>query len=511
MEKTFEAWYKPEFGQPLSEAQLSRLNTLERAQFKVNHWETFVGPDVESLNKEDAKVKVMIRPLALRRFIREVSSENHVSPWEVVKELRQLGIKDPEKVKEVEKKYKENIVYVGCVHGGDEKFMERLWEIAADPPDYLICMGDLIGTRTFEELQRRFYNYVNNHSKNELFKVKPDATDEEILNYVGSNPPEPGLTLKEGYKHLFRYEQELLGFSQEEIEEKVNSLIDQQIAQEIRRLAKFVHYGHYASNLPEKTKEKLASGLRENAQKILEVAKAIQEKGTRVYMIEGNWDARAPIDFVPGEPEAIPLSKEKRLFNPVDFVNREGVPFYDKLTTLETETTFQILAPFDGIIGAPQMSEEDLGNLKKLVEKARNAKKTVVFVGHGEPNWQIHNLFFKGAQPRGEHQQLIEGYQRLLPKILPDEIIYDHMHDLILNEERKPVDPNFKYLVEVIDGEIRLMEEAERIGQGEKQALATYVPFRETAILKTQKKERARKIEGLGGKRKPIKTIITRS
>ena len=376
----------------------------------------------------------------------------------------------------------ETIGYVGCIHGGDEQFIKMLWDMTKIPMAHLIFLGDFIGTKSFEELQRLFYNYVNNHSKNELLKDNPNATDEQILKYIGTKPPEPGLTLKEGFLRLRAYELSLEGFPEKEIKKKLNSLKDTEIADEIRRYADFVHYGHYASNLPQKAKQTLASGLKDNAEKILEPVKTMMEKGTKVVMLEGNWDARAPIDFVPGEKTAVPLSKKDRLFLVADYMAEKGISFLSELTTLETKTTFQILAPFDAIINVPKT---DLTSFKKKVEKARQANKQIVLAGHGEPNWKIHNLTVVDPVPKGEHAQLIEGYTTLITQLSPDQIVYDHMHDRIVNEKKEIVD-DWKYVLEVSGGIVYLVEDPERIGENSNQIIANYIPFREAAIFKNR-------------------------
>ena len=132
-----------------------------------------------------------------------------------------------------------------------------------------IFEGDVIGTKSFEDLQRLFYNYLNNHSRNEILKQNPEATDEDILLYGGTKPPEDGFNLRKGFLKLREYELGLAGKTPEEITAQLGQLTDHDIAEEIRRYSKYVHYGHYASNLPIEAKQALADGLEENARKVL--------------------------------------------------------------------------------------------------------------------------------------------------------------------------------------------------------------------------------------------------
>lgn len=55
-------------------------------------------------------------------------------------------------------KYQEKIIFVGCVHGGNEDIYQRLELIEQSPPDYLIFTGDLTGSPEMESLKKHFYD-----------------------------------------------------------------------------------------------------------------------------------------------------------------------------------------------------------------------------------------------------------------------------------------------------------------------------------------------------------------
>ena len=239
----------------------------------------------------------------------------------------------------------------------------------------------------------------------------------------------------------------------------MGQLTDHDIAEEIRRYSKYVHYGHYASNLPIEAKQALADGLEENARKVLEPIKAMQTKGTKVAMIEGNWDARTPIDFIPGVTTAEPLPLEQRLFRAKEFFEKNGVLFYNTLTTLDTETTLQILMPFDAITSFDNTKPETIEEIKTAVEWARKDNKSVVIVSHGQPNWRIHNLTVDNPQPTGEHSQIVNGLTKAIAGFRPDEIVYGHLHDVLTDENATKLDPNTKYALKVTDdGQVELVE-----------------------------------------------------
>lgn len=502
-EGKFEGWATPSEKPALTDTQAARVTSLPKVIARNNRLEEFVG-DTQSVSTDQEQSKIMTSPKALLRFVRDTAFENGVSTWEVTQSIRSYGVEDPDKLKEIDQRYKETIAYVSDIHGGDQDLFYRLAEMAKDPPEVAIFEGDVIGTKSFEDLQRLFYNYLNNHSKNEILKQNPDATDEDILSYSGTKPPEEGFNLKKGFLKLREYELGLAGKTPEEITQQLGQLTDHDIAEEIRRYAKYVHYGHYASNLRTEAKQTLADGLEENAKKVLEPIKAMQAKGTKVAMIEGNWDARAPIDFVPGVPTAEPLLSEQRLFRAKEFFEKNGVLFYNTLTTLDTETTLQILMPFDAITSFDNTKPEIIDEIKTAVEWARKDNKSVVIVSHGQPNWRVHNLTVDNPQPAGEHAQIVSGLTKAISEFRPDEIVYGHLHDVLTDENATKLDPNTKYALKVTeDGQVELVERQDEFS--EDQTVSSHMQFRRTGELKVPRRDSKRKVEGFGGNRQPLK------
>ena len=422
------------------EGELKQLNGLPKIEVNTRSRETIIG-DAEVFDKQprdEFSQKEMINPSSLLTWVKEKAKEHNTSPWEITKNLRMAGIdsQDLSKVSELEKKYNETTVYVSDVHGGNEAIISQLAEFAKYPPEALIMTGDVVGTDKFNLLQKYFYNHLNNHSRNELLKNNPDATDQEILDYQGTkDQPYPDFNLKKGLKDLKKYEMELEGKNPEEIDTEIKSLTDEQIVQEIKRYAKYVHYGHYASNLPADIKGGLIAGLEKNAEQLKNVLLSIQEKGTKVAIIEGNWDVRNPLDFKSGTEKPEPVSKEDRVFDTEKYFTEAGIKYFSKIGTLETEKTLQVLLPFDQIIDYPNLPEEEKQNIKKAVDEARQNDKQIIFTSHGEPSFRAHNLN-NDKQASGEHAQLVLGMQTILGDITPDEIVYSHMHNKIIGPDK---------------------------------------------------------------------------
>lgn len=405
----------------------------------------------------------------------------------------------------------ETIVYVGCVHGIDDEFLRRFLDLIKDRcPNHVIFLGDVIGTEELACLQKLFYNYVTNQLK-ALFEASPEPSDEEIIDYVNLKSPkdeEDGhrLTLEEGYLRLLSYKLKLLGLHEEEIIKKTASLSDSDIASRIRDLRKFEHYGHYVSSLPEKVRVELVSRLEKNTYRLLELIKTLRDQEVEVYVIWGNWEARSPLDFKSGELKAIPLLEKERPFSLATHLDKNNIPFAKELSLLETETTLQILAPFDAIIKPPD--ESYLECLRDKVEEARGKDKTIVLVGHGEPNWRIHNLLRPNSVPAGEHADLIKGYRFLIPFFLPDKVVYSHIHNRI-SDEKGGIVNNWKYVLEVSrDYNVVLVTDPGEIGKTANwQVVATHIPFREMGLLIVRENDGKNLPEGM---RNPVEVLIGR-
>jgi Icc-related predicted phosphoesterase len=102
-------------------------------------------------------------------------------------------ISRPSKEKQI---YLEKIVYVGCIHGGNNEIFERLASLEKYPPDYLIFAGDLTGTPEIEKLKNRFYDDKRDNPKSKYkeftyfgnwAKTLPTHRRKELLKNLKSN------------------------------------------------------------------------------------------------------------------------------------------------------------------------------------------------------------------------------------------------------------------------------------------------------------------------------------
>lgn len=407
----------------------------------------------------------------------------------------------------------ERIVVASDLHGAKPEVVARLNALVENPPTAVILAGDVAGNQDLEDLQRLYYNFLTNHTRNELFVGKDEAereakrqslSDGEILSYTGIKPPEDGFTVKIGFLKLKRKELELEGLSAREIDQRIREMDDHQMADTIRDYSKYVHYGHYASNLSDAAKTTLADGIRENAQKIAAALKDLQKAGSFVAINEGNWDPAPPIAFEPGISTANRLKPSDQPFSTQEFFKSQGIPYFTGMGVIETGKAAFVMLPFDQLVRFSTMSQEEVekyaDHIEARVEKAREQGKQIVVVQHAEAAWMPHNLNNPNSTPVGEHKQILEGLGKVVRYIRPDEILHGHFHDPFVDENgtKQPVDT--KYALEVLsDNAPRVIEDKEDFRSG--QAVVTFMPLQTMAEIIIKESDRG--VRGFGGTREP--------
>lgn len=434
----------------------------------------------------------------LRETIDTTANENNRSPWEVTEKYRSSKEKRS-------KKYWESFTYITDLHGAedDNEFYSKLESQLKNPPEFIICLGDTIGTKSFDKLQKLFYNSVTNVAKEKL-NIDPNTSDSDLIDYHSKRTPE-GYTLKQGFFDLKTFEFQLQGKTDEEIKNQLNNLSDTQIAENIKKYCKYIHYGHYASNLPDEVKSTLAIDLQKNFDKLMETLDKFQSQGTKIIFLEGNWDARPPIDFVPNTPDVIPLPPEKRIFNLEAVLKEHGIELKKTLSTLETETSLHVLAPFDALSKLENIDTELVEQITKQVNKAKQNKKAIILDAHGQPNWKIHRLFEIDPKATGENAKIMRSISYLSFYLEPDEIIYGHLHDPIKDSEGKLISNDPKYLLSATDENTLNFTEVDN--NSSKKILSSYIEKGKLANLKISRFDKHRKISGLGGNRDSISIV----
>lgn len=439
----------------------------------------------------------------LRQSINKIAEENNTCPYKVIEEIRTRNNEANEI--EIRKKYSEVIGYITDLHGveNDEEFYSKLEKLFEQKPDYLICLGDIVGSKDLDDLQKLFYNHLVNPAK-EILKSNPANND--LLNYQGTKPPASNFNLKQGFTDIRTYELQLEGKSETEIQNYFQQLSDIEITNETKRYCQFIHYGHYASNLSDQAKQTMSENIEKNVQRLMEFTQKFENSGTQVIFIEGNWDARTPIDYQPKIDQVKPVKNSEKTFQVDKYIQEKyGFPFIKEINILETQTSLHILAPFDAIINSPNNTNEtNYKILAEKVEKAKQDKKAIILIPHGQPNWEIHRLYQDNPQATGENAQIIDGISCLANIFKPDEIIYGHMHEKVVDKNGNYQGPDTKYLLQLIDNRLNL---ANKLDPHINCILASYLERRDVAFAKISKKDKKRQPYRLGGNRISVKTI----
>ncbi|MBI4097066.1 MAG: hypothetical protein HY428_01490 [Candidatus Levybacteria bacterium] len=499
--------------------QLNRLQNLNDTTVQLGNTEqSFIGDTTAAFYAPLTRSGFPAGRIgSLRQFLKTTAAENNVYPWEVAQAIRLHGVHDPVQRAKIEKRYRsaekhdfgerERIAYVSDIHEGSDWFYRHLERLIENPPEYAFFIGDVIGTPELTRLQRLFYNYVVNHIK-ELRSKNPNATDEEMLIYVGSVQPEEGAThtVRDGFLKLKEEELRLGGEEEAKIKKRLVSMTDAEILAEMRTSIIPGNYGYYSSNLPERTIQNLKAGLRRNALNLIGYIKRLQDAGTHVAIVEGNWDIVASLDYERGIPEMRIRPKEERIFPAKPIFEAHGIPFYDTPAAIETKTSLHILLPFESLKFHKETKVEQNEVLRKAVEEARKIGKTVIFVAHGAPVWEVHK---PGQTATGENAEVMKGLHKAVRAFSPDEIVYGHLHDLLVDATGRRLPANTKYALTVTDG----MVEAVDVGQSNKEAaiVASFHPIQNPNRqivgigLLNIPVEGNRKIRDFGGDREPVK------
>jgi Icc-related predicted phosphoesterase len=294
-----------------------------------------------------------------------------------------------------------NYLFVSDIHGFDQELGDQLNEIAEkSAPEIVFFIGDIVGTDYLDRLQKMFYNGVFNPTKSLLSK-NPNANDTEIMDSISEN----GLTIRDGCREIGRFLNQLdpnfiLGYP----------------PVVAKKFTEYLHYGHFVGNLSKRIRRILKKDMESNARKMANIMSNFQQQGSMVVVIEGNWDARTPLDFYPnGQP--IPTSK--RNFYLKKFLKKESPKtiYFDNVGTIETDDCIFVIWPFDSAINSIPMPEI----------KNKNGKK-IVIVSHAQFDW----VAIKGNTPMTNEGKKVNDNMPLIAKdLMADTAIHRHLHNTI--------------------------------------------------------------------------------
>lgn len=151
--------------------------------------------------------------------------------------------------------------------------------------------------------------------------------------------------------------------------------------------------------------------------KTISILSAFCDTGSKVIIVEGNWDVSSPLDFYPTPSECKRLPVEDRALYLKEFVLKidPRIQFVDKITEIEDEKIHFYFMPFDEAI-----------NYKTGNFKHPNTNKQFILVSHAQAIWSA----IKGETPMtSEDKKIEENMKIILHDLLPDAVFHGHLND----------------------------------------------------------------------------------
>lgn len=300
---------------------------------------------------------------------------------------------------------KEMYLFVSDLHGYNQKLDDTLYEIGQrSRPEIVFFIGDIVGTDLLDQLQKLFYNGIFNPIK-KLLGQNDKPSDSEILNFSATE----GVTILDGCKNMCNFLASL--------DPKYHHPTS--YAKFAMTLSGYVHFGHFVGNLTPSIRKTLQKDMESNAEKDIRIMADFVEHGSMVVVVEGNWDARTPLDFYPNG-EVIP--PQRRIFRFKKFLLEKSpkVLYFDQSGIIETDTCIFVIWPFDSAVTSTQ--------IPKIGDNEQNKK--VVLVSHAQISWEA----IKGDIPMTNEGKKIENN---MPTVASDlkanAVVHGHLHDKIAN------------------------------------------------------------------------------
>lgn len=297
-------------------------------------------------------------------------------------------------------------LFVSDLHGSFDQ-LAILSDIAHNrTPKIVFFLGDIIGTKSLRKLQELFYDYVTTPAK-ECLKNNPNVSDQELLDFIYD--PKIGRTVLMGYQELCNYLGKLDGQNHSRTHP----------VDHIYRLLEYTHYGHWIGNLPESVRNVLRADLHRNAIEVIELMNEFAKNRCMVVVIEGNWEARTPLDFMPGK-KCVPIPIDQRKFYFKDLIDQHGnhIEYYDKPGIILDVTCSFVTWPFDAAVTPTRVPEIE-----------SNGEK-IILISHAQVSWKP----IKGDKKMNpENQKIEENMPMTVSDLNPDAVVHGHLHDLLPN------------------------------------------------------------------------------
>ena len=245
------------------------------------------------------------------------------------------------------------------------------------------------------------------------------------------------------------------------------------------------------------------AGIQQNAQQLWQAIEPLQQAGTKVHIVAGNWDDVE-------NTRRNMAGADIEVFDTIPFFRSKGVVFHERIGLLQTKRATLVFVPYW------ELARDLDASAKRFYEAADVAKrssilahpslpKSLIMVAHGQPNWAIHHLTsqnpWAGADP--DRQRVIDQLDKYLAYLTPEEIIYPHEHNPLQQMNGKNLESNTKYVLEVKGDKVSLVMDKERFGESLLQVVASYIPLQRLGTLNIPLQGNPR-LTFFGGDRNPV-------
>lgn len=402
---------------------------------------------------------------SIRKYTNEILADGKYGLDYVGKVLEDLGLG---------KKTKEVFVYGGCFHGDNPKLHRELLEINAN----YAFFSDITGSDKTEEGKRIFYNEVVNPA---YPLIRKGISNHKLL-YNKSGSINNKKNIRNGFLNLFTYKLRLEGRSEREIIEEKERLNDEIIAIEIRNIVnpkRFKYFGEWLGSLNKETRIRILKFIEDDTKKLIEVFYNLKKQGTKVFIVEGNWDNPKTLEQIAKGNGGVTI---ENYFNTKEYLNQMGFKLYSEIEEIITDTSYHIVAPYFALLkGLEAFPSYFKKNLAREASHAKRQHKTVVIYAHGVPYPSMHDMGMRPEISR-ENRKVAITLRQLMHMIEPHEVIYPHFHGLRLNEEKRVIPLNDDLISKVDKKRVPLLNGNLPINKKKPLAVDIYVPFRRIAI-----------------------------
>src|SRR3989344_3028608 len=145
---------------------------------------------------------------------------------------------------------------------------------------YSYFFGHMVGMRKLAHVERTPLQNVTENQERIVYTGCIHGGDNKVyerLKRLLENPPD-----------YLIFSGDITGTA--EIEKLKKYFYDEKDRNKNSEFQKYEYFGHFAATLSKDERLRMLSNLRTSAERLMEITEELKQKGTKIYIIEGNWD-----------------------------------------------------------------------------------------------------------------------------------------------------------------------------------------------------------------------------